>query len=295
MDTMFLTHGYMMSHIYLVMNLHVYGIKFKNRIYLSKNNLFLDKKHLNIFKTIYYYILIMEISKDDYTKILNMIRSLIKDLSYEFEARICSKNFSESANMDYYKFENILNNLIFSKEKGGYGFTNYQLETTLDIKVNDYRLSILDKDSVKLYWLKGELSDDIKYKFIQKKNNSKIDLDEYNVRLSLSKEDKLDNKKISEIINLLNNDKINKTYRLKNRYLIETPDKMFRFDLTSIKMTNSTSFKKSNVFKQNVKYEVELEYIGGKHDEKSIFEQLFKNINILLTLYYDNQVLITNN
>ncbi len=222
-----------------------------------------------------------------------MIKTLSKNSDYEFEARLCSKNFIENAKMDYYKFENILNNLIFSKEFGGYNF-NYSVNTSLDVKVKDYRLSIDDKDSVKLYWLKDELSDDIKYKFIQKNNIEKIDLHEYNIRLSLSKEVELDNKKKSEMINLLKNSKVNKTYRLKNRYFIETPDKLFRFDLTSIKMANGISFKKSNVFKNNVEYEVELEYTGSDKNGEEIFQQLFKNINILLTLYYDNLLLLKN-
>ena len=124
-------------------------------------------------------------------------------------------------------------------------------------------------------------------------NINKIDLDEYNVRLSLSTEEKLDNKTISNLLNILNDDKTIKTFRLKNRYYIETPDKMFRFDLTSIKMSEGISFKKSNVFEKPVEYEIELEYIhNDKQSNKDIFEGLFKNINILLMLYHNNDIII---
>jgi len=236
----------------------------------------------------------MEISKDLYNKIQNMIQMINKDPNYEFEARIGGKNFTENTKMDFYKFENILNNLIFSKDLGGYGL-KYTIETTLDVQFSDYRLTINGKDDVKRYWLMGELSDEINYKFIKKKNINKIDIDEYNVRLSLSSEDKLDNKTVLNLLNQLKDNKKMKTYRLKNRHYITSTDGLFRFDLTSIKMADGVSFQKSNIFRKMVDYEVELEYIGDyKNDIKNIFEELFKNINILLKLYHNNEFIVKN-
>lgn len=234
----------------------------------------------------------MNISKDDYNNIIKMINDVSKKTGYEFEARICGKNFSENPNLDYYKFENILNNLIFSKENGGYNFKDYAIETVLDVKADDYRMTINNKDSVKMYWLVEELTDKIDYKFIKKRNINKIDLDEYNVRLSLSTEDELDDNSKSKMLDLLKDTKKSKTYRLKNRYSIKTPDNMFQFDLTSIKMSDGVSFKKSNVFKSQVNYEVEIEYIGNEADEKIIYHNLFKYIKILLLLYHNSDNII---
>lgn len=231
----------------------------------------------------------MEINKTDYAKITSMIQKLDKNLSYEFEARVCNKG-----SIDYYKFENILNNLIFSKDLGGFGFTNYIVDTTLDIRDNDMRLSINGKDSVKLYWLKEILDDNIDHKFTRKKNIDKIDLDEYNMRISLASEEPLDKKDMIKMQDALKNNSKDKVYRLKNRYYIETPNKMFRFDLTSIKMATGKSFKKSNIFNKLVTYEVELEYIHGNYDNKLIYDNLFNYLNILLLLYSNSDKIIKN-
>lgn len=236
----------------------------------------------------------MEISKGENDSILNIIRKVIKGKNYEMEVRLCGNNFMESVKIDYYKFENILNSLIFSKEMGGYGFDDYSIETTLDVKFGNNRLTIMDKNSVKLYWLKEELTDNVKYKFLKKDREDKVDLEEYNVRVSLSKEEDLDNNVISTIIKDLENTNVNKNYRIKNRYSIITPDKMFKFDLTSIKMADGKTFKKSNVFRSEVSYEVELEYIGNDVDEKDIYNNLFKYTNILLRLYHNSDIVIKN-
>ena len=175
----------------------------------------------------------MEIDKDSYNQIVNMIKKVLKYDNLEFEARLCSKNFEESYKLDYYRFQNILNNLIFSTESGGLGYADWSMTTTLDVinKKNDVRLSINDKDSVMLYWLKEDLREkEIDHKFIRKKRMDRVDLHEYNIRLSLASEEKL--KDVTSTINILNNEKEIKTYRLKNRYEIVTPDKLFRYDLT---------------------------------------------------------------
>ena len=233
-----------------------------------------------------------------------MLRQLLKgkekdkEKNMEFEVRICGKNFDTPYKMDYYKFENILNNLIFSCDLGGYGFKKYTMGTTLDIKneKNDIRLTIEGKDDVKMYWLKGEFTESIKYDFMEKKRIKNVDLGEYNTRISLSEENILGkkSKEAKSTIDIIDNNSVMKNYRLKNRYYVESPDGLFRFDLTSIKMSNGTSFKNSSVLKQNPDYEVELEYIGKSKDVDDIFNKLFYNINILLELFQNNFAIIKN-
>jgi cyclopropane fatty-acyl-phospholipid synthase-like methyltransferase len=232
----------------------------------------------------------MDINRDDYNKIIKMIQENGKQSKYELEARIYGKNFSNSPKIDYYKFENILNTLIFTKENGGYEFKNYTVETVMDVKVDDYRLTINDKDSVKMYWLTEDLTDKINYKFIKKSKADIVDLNEYNVRISLSTEDELDEKSKSKMLNLMKDVKKSKTYRLKNRYSIKTPDNMFQIDLTSIKMSEGVSFKKSNVFKASVNYEIELEYIGNDKDVQNVYNALFKYIKMLILLNGKNLI-----
>ena len=232
----------------------------------------------------------MEINRDIFLEIQKIIKSttLNKDkrTNYEIEARLLSST------IDFYKYEKILNGLIFSKYFGGYEL-EYRMDTTLDINIDNYRATIYGKDDVKMYWLTEEFNDKINHKFMNKENINKVDIDDYNIRISLSKETELDKTQITNFIKLIKDTKKVKNYRLKNRYYIKSTDGLFRFDLTSIKMISAPSFKTSGIFKHSVNYEVELELINKEEtDADKIFESMFKNINILLKLYYDTNYII---
>ena len=58
----------------------------------------------------------MEISREDNANITDMIKKMITGNNYEFEVRICGKNFDSPYKLDYYKFSNILNRLVFSED-----------------------------------------------------------------------------------------------------------------------------------------------------------------------------------
>ena len=94
----------------------------------------------------------------------NIIKLIEKktNKNIELEARICGEKFTKDVKIDYYKFENILNHLVFSKQNGGMGLS-YKMTTTLDIRttsINDsVRLTIDGKDMVKMYWLKENVKD----------------------------------------------------------------------------------------------------------------------------------------
>lgn len=244
----------------------------------------------------------MELSKNQYNEIQSLIESLLKDSkNNEFEVRLCSKNFKNDLKMDFYKFEYILNHLIFENQYGGYGF-KYEMTTTLDIKFkNDIRLSILDKESVKLFWLTGTLKNkDIKYEFYKKSKKQNVDISDYNLRFSLSEEILLkdDSSEVKEAIKMLSDNDIEKNFRMKNRYLVKTPEELFRFDLTSIKMVNAVNFKKSGIFTSNVDYEVELEYSGedriGTPGKEKLVKNLMKYVYLLLKLYHQTPNVMKN-
>lgn len=200
--------------------------------------------------------------------------------------------------IDFYQFRNIVDKLTFSQDKGGLGLS-YKQKTRLDIKTNDkVRLSVDGLDNVKLYWLKNGLQylKPEAYSFIRKKKGDNIDLDNYQFRVSLTNEEEISDEKKSSNVQNINNSATQKNFRLKNTYLITSPDKMFRFDLSSVKMANSNSLKKSNIFSQAINYEIEMEYIGKtgkgiKLDE--VYESLLANMNLLLSLIQDNHLLTT--
>ena len=233
----------------------------------------------------------MELDKGIFSNIQRLIKeTLSSNEEYELEARLLP-------NMRFYTYENILNSLIFSKNVGGYGLS-YTIDTSLDIRIDEYRITINGKDNVKMYWLTDKLNKNIKHRFINKVNINKVDLNEYNMRINLSVEKELDKKTIDNIEKMLNDNNKMKTYRIKNRYHIMTEDGLFKFDLTSVKMADGVSFRRSNVLKKDVNYEVELEYVKNvdikSDDVDKVFENMFKNINILLKLYNNTNHIIKN-
>ena len=76
-----------------------------------------------------------------------------------------------------------------------------------------------------------------------------------------------------------NIDQYLKTFRYKKRFSFTTPDKLFRFDLSIVKMSKRNEknqgiptykFKDSYTLEQSENYEVEIEYIGPKDGSQSI-------------------------
>lgn len=222
----------------------------------------------------------MKLTKLLYNNINKLIKSRKSD--NELEARI-------TKNINKFEMEAVLNGLIFSKKNNGLGL-NYIQTSELDI-TNDKdntRITVIGEDSIKLYWLKNNLLDEgITYKTQIKERLSNIDITDYGVRLSLSVE-----KEGGDIKELMNSG-TNKNFRYKNRYMIKSPDSLFSFDLTIIKMANGKSFRESNIFRQPFTYEIEMEYVGGdSNNSKDIFNSLLVNMNILLKLYQGSSLLI---
>lgn len=219
------------------------------------------------------------------------IKKLLSNKKNEFEIRLSGEYF-ESKPILHQDFFYIVNHLIYSREKNGLGL-DYKLNSTLDIQNEEERISIKGKNTIKMYWLKNKLYDDnIKYSVLKKTNLKKYDLNEYNIRFSSSLEENQD-KKTSEILRSVNSN-ILKTFRFKNRFQIESEDKIFRYDLTMIKMGKGTTIRESNVFKKKYEYEIELECVKPELSLEEKYKSLKTNLNILLELYQKNKTLIKN-
>ena len=236
----------------------------------------------------------MEISSQNLEKIQEFFNELFKNSSYELEVRLWGKNFS-SNNLDYYKFENILHKLIFNKENGGMGLSDYTLETKLDILFDDeiekFRLSINNDNDIKQFWLTS-LLDGLDYSLIKKERINNIDMPEYNARISIASETEDEDKEESDLGRYVNG-QMKKYYRLKNRYSIISADKQFRYDLTAIKSAWGISLRNSNVLKQTPSYEIEIEYIGGsKGDIKELSLSLLQNVWLLLGILQGNDIVL---
>lgn len=233
----------------------------------------------------------MEITKEFQQKVSDLL-SFIPDENIEFEIRFYRKNIEY---VDYYKFEKILNSLIFDVENGGFGLKDYKIATTLDIIINDelLRLTIEGSDNIKMYWLTEKLN---AFSVIEKIKIDTYDYNNYSVRFAVSSEKPADKKAIDKVIKIIGDMNLKKHYRLKNRYLIKSKDGCWRFDLSEVKSATATSIKNSRVMKQPPKYEIEIEYIGPHNKDaiKDAYNGLVYNTNILLQLLNDDFDIMDN-
>ena len=205
--------------------------------------------------------------------------------------------------IDYYQFNRILQRYTFSKEKGGFGL-NKDFITQLNVtseRSPDIRESIKGNNNIKLYWL----TDDVEtvktksptdvFQMIKKKKDF-VNLLNYPVRVAISEEQIIGNDKFK----LLNDMDFPKEYRLQNRISVYTEDKMFRIDFTSVKFASGKTFKQSNVITAFPCHEIEIEFIGLENasganiSKDNIFINFVKNIGLLLSIYYDTPILLTN-
>ena len=236
----------------------------------------------------------MELSTTSYDKIKNFISKSNKDKHFEFELRFIDKEINQSI------FENIFNKLTFSKQNNGMNF-KYEMIQHLDVFLKNNnniksRMTLLNEESIKKYWL-GIEPNEKDILLIEKEKIENYDDNDYNFRISLSKElpkEKFINK--NKLLLMSNNS--NKFYRLKNRYSIKTNDNLFSFDLSIIKTGYGLSFKSSKTLESNSTYEIEIEY-NNNHETKDtddiITKKIIKYLFNILTIINNSNILIKNN
>ena len=158
--------------------------------------------------------------------------------------------------------------------------TNLDIKCKQDKHISPVRCTIKDIDSIKKYCVTNSLEGIENLEFVKKTNynkisNSRIKDTEYNLRLNLKIEEDLQYS-VDQILKYNGfHDTKQKHYRFKKRYSFETPDTLFRIDLTAVKSTgydhNTKSYKLANTFKEaNIlnnpeTYELEIEFIGHKN------------------------------
>jgi SAM-dependent methyltransferase len=243
----------------------------------------------------------MELNIEIFTKLVSLINSAKNNKDYEFETRFWNKQKKDLINEENYN--KVFQKLTFSKENNGLGYS-YDMKNILDIILaTDYdsgnlRVSINNLENIKKFWLNSKLDEinknDVIY--IEKEKIDKIDDENYNIRFSLNNEIPQQNILIKNK-NLLSSNTYEKTYRLKNRYSIKTDDGLFSIDMTSIKMGFGKSFKESNTLKDNLKYEIEIEYIGKNIvlEDEVVAKRLLYHIDIILKLLQNSDILLSNN
>lgn len=232
------------------------------------------------------------------SRIQSFIGRQISNSKTELEARLFPSIVGQNEYIDYYQFSRILRRYTFSKENGGFGLHSEQT-TQLNVTSErnpDIRESIKDQNSIKLFWLKDDINL-IKQNFpnniyqMVKKKKDFVNLLNYPVRICVSDEQIVENADFK----LLNDIEFPKEYRLQNRISVYTEDNMFRIDFTSVKFGRGKNFKQSNVINSFPCYEIEIEFIGkDKSNKDEIFINFINNIALLLSIYYDTSILLTN-
>lgn len=247
----------------------------------------------------------MELTKETYNKVLDLISDAKKNKNYELEVRFQGKDKIITEE----NFTKIFQKLTFSTENNGLGLS-YIMKNNLDVtefkKKSNYmedgsdnsslRMTITDSNDIKKYWLKSNI-ENINVEFIEKEKLDKIDDYNYNIRFSLNNELPEQNiiEKNMNFLKNISND-AEKIFRLKNRYSIKTSDNLFLIDLTSVKSGTGKDFKLSNTLKEVSKYEIEIEYIGGDIDKtpEEILKSMFYYINLILIILHDNNPLLSS-
>ena len=198
--------------------------------------------------------------------LLELIRYANKDKSLELEARLKSTQNNE-----------INSEVFFNVMKRLKGMPNLELvgETTdLDIGLrgdyDDIRVTILGDQNIIDYCKKNDIKQlpVNSVVFMRKKPIRYTDINEYNLRFNLKREQVLSptEQDVSDIKKGWTN--LDKTFRYKRRFTFKTLDGMFQFDLTTVKTSQkkmvkgkNTKMKKSEIKPYMYKYVVKPQYV----------------------------------
>ena len=252
----------------------------------------------------------MELQQEDFDGIMGRIDYMLKS-PHNIELEAIFNPVSLTKSMDRRTFE------LFVSRLKGLGFNEEMQPEQLDIrcdKYRDIRISIKGIEDISKYCKSNQLDDDMNIDYIKKGQvedydyKKGCDIKEYNIRVNIKEENLLDQEEDYEEIESVKNDlKIQKkSFRLKKRISYYTPDDLFRFDLTVLKVPEkmgdgqykkSTSLLNSNILNSSETFEVELEYIGEDTDEEftetEIMEKFVYYIGIGLQTIQKTDFIIT--
>jgi len=200
------------------------------------------------------------------TRIISKIDDIIKIFKsndqYELELKYDSK-------INKNIFDKIIEN--FKKEK-----LKMSESKTLDIffinKNNNYRITIDDID-IEKYSKTNKITLDMIKEFIIKKRVDDYEpliIKDYNIKFNLNEEIPIiDETQRKSLLSILS--KVLKGFRYKSRYSFISKDEIFRYDFTEVneylntnpkKFNSNINFSISNILKDNINYELEIEIIN---------------------------------
>jgi hypothetical protein len=237
-----------------------------------------------------------------------MKKVLITNLSPIFSKIKVNDEFEVS--FGGYKKENeitlqqFLNALNYCNGRAQRDKLKLEVTNTLDINYlheqgNIYRISINDIDYLnqlmpsisnrKNHVIFSILAGNDKLEVIRKyrEKNNRVDIDEYDIRARLSTESVIDKKEKEKLLLLPETERFNMTYRYKQRtsvYIMDDNVGTLKLEVSLIKQSNNINKVQDDI---REKYEVELEYMPKKIDNKYI-ERFVEEIENIKKAVYQN-------
>ena len=252
-------------------------------------------------------------SKDELKKFKETYKKLVKD--DEFEIMFGGYHKNNSINME--QFLSILKYLKVFGEKNKYKieYTNnldisYNYDTT---NFHTYRLSVstIDKINTQMAMLHNRNNNIIMSILVSKYLNEKdeditiinktksfdntYNLEDYDIRIRLSKENKVTKSELTKLTNIDDKESKKILFRYKNRYSViveNNSDVEIRIDLTSVKQGNNIN----RLQKFNYNYELEIDFNKKKKltaaKEKKYLDQLLDLVtHIKLVIQQSNYII----
>lgn len=250
----------------------------------------------------------MLLSKDQ-----SKVKKLFSSLNKKDEFEVMFNNYKESNVLSLNKFVNVLKYVKWRSNKENIEISN---ENILDIMYSDsteskklltnYRVSINGNNNInnllKLVHLRNnnviysilmtQFINDSNFNFIKKTKDPQkiIDLDEYDIRIRVSSEEDIDNKKINDLANLPISESEKITFRYKNRVslkLIDNNDEKLSIDLTIVKFSN----KVDGIKEGRESYEIEIDYSSSKKLSDKTLTLIFNEVENLKRVLEESEVI----
>ena len=204
--------------------------------------------------------------------------TLGNDINAELEIRFGNKNIEKITKN---KFDSTVQYLL-SK---GFTFENTGI-TYLNISIDNIRIQVNNVINIQKFCNTNQLpwddSNEKGYSYMKKTQyviNDKpalVNYDDFNFRISYSKETTLKNN--DESIQALKPNWITtkKNFRLITRYTLIHPDYPAKIDLSIVRDAYSTNIRDSNLFKSTQKYEIEVEISNSVEQQEQLKNLIFK-------------------
>lgn len=232
----------------------------------------------------------MEISKEQFDAIVSRIKDANENEEHEFECVMSQNSVTKN------QFTDLLNYLRQSSRFKTDSTNEYE---SLDISImnTSYRVSINGYSNIISFCETNALLTDKPFVKVIKKNRIEgfeaIRMDEYDLNFKSRKEIDVNEQELATINETF--DKDDKFYRNKKRYSFLHTSNIFRVDLTLVRSSTrrATTLQMSGVLQAPDKYEVEIEYLADKSDDKQNAIILFNIIDDLKQVLDDTDNIMT--